>query len=113
MNSRYVYQPFWDYQNGNLTEEEFKSRFAASKSRAAKALGNTQTQVVLQLVLQRLYTLRNQLIHGGATWSSRVNRDQLRDANCFLHQLVPALLDIMMKNPNELWGDSNYPVVMP
>lgn len=111
LNNQYVYQPFWDYQNGTITEDEFKTRFAASKSRAAKALGNTQTQIVLQLVLQRLYTLRNQLIHGGATWNSRVNRDQLRDANSFLHKLVPALLDIMMRNPNELWGDANYPVV--
>lgn len=111
LNNQYVYQPFWDYQNGNITEDEFKTRFAASKSNAAKALGNTQTQIVLQLVLQRLYTLRNQLIHGGATWNSRVNRDQLRDANGFLHKLVPALLDIMMRNPNELWGDANYPVV--
>lgn len=111
LNNQYVYQPFWDYQNGTITEGEYKTRFAASKSKAAKALGNTQTQIVLQLVLQRLYTLRNQLIHGGATWNSRVNRDQLRDANAFLHKLVPALLDIMMRNPNELWGDANYPVV--
>lgn len=111
LNNQYVYQPFWDYQNGNITEDEFKTRFAESKSKAAKALGNTQTQTVLQLVLQRLYTLRNQLIHGGATWNSRVNREQLRDANCFLHKLVPALLDIMMRNPKELWGTANYPVV--
>lgn len=111
LNNQFVFQPFWDYQNGTLSEQEFKDHFAASKSKAAKALGNTETQVVLQFVLTRLYTLRNQLIHGGATWNSRVNRDQLRDANNFLHKLVPALLSIMMAHPNELWGDANYPVV--
>lgn len=33
------------------------------------------------------------------------------DANNFLHKLIPALLTIMMDNPNELWGDANYSVV--
>ena len=34
---------------------------------------------VLSIVLSRIYTLRNQLVHGGATWDSSVNREQLRD----------------------------------
>lgn len=111
LNNPFVFQPFWEYQNGSIDEDEFKTRFAAAKSSAARALGNAKTNIVLRLVLQRLYTLRNQLIHGGATWNSSVNREQLRDANCLLHKLVPALIDIMMRNPDELWGDANYPVV--
>ena len=27
LNNQYVYQPFWDYQNGNIPEDEFKTRF--------------------------------------------------------------------------------------
>ena len=111
LNNPFVFQPFWEYQNGSIDEDEFKTRFASAQSSAARALGNAKTNVVLRLVLQRLYTLRNQLIHGGATWNSSVNREQLRDANCLLHKLVPALIDIMMRNPDELWGDANYPVV--
>ncbi len=59
----------------------------------------------------RMYTLRNQLIHGGATWNSRVNRDQLRDCSAFLGKLVPYIIQLMMDNPNVLWGDACYPVV--
>ena len=111
LDNEFVFNPFWDYHNGNITEQEYKDHFNSAKSLASKALGNMQTNVVLRLVLSRLYTLRNQLIHGGATWNSSVNRNQLRDANNFLHKLIPALLTIMMENPNELWGDANYPVV--
>tara|TARA_B100000519_G_scaffold189522_1_gene188104 strand:- start:481 stop:1134 length:654 start_codon:yes stop_codon:yes gene_type:complete len=111
LDNEFVFNPFWDYHNGNITEQEYKDKFNTAKSLASKALGNMQTNVVLRLVLSRLYTLRNQLIHGGATWNSSVNRNQLRDANNFLHKLIPALLTIMMENPSELWGDANYPVI--
>lgn len=48
---------------------------------------------MLSIVFQRLYTLRNQLIHGGANWNSAVNRDQLRDANGILGDVVPIIIE--------------------
>ncbi|MGX2987135.1 hypothetical protein [Ursidibacter sp. B-7004-1] len=60
----------------------------------------------------RLYTLRNQIIHGGATYNSRVNREQLRDGCNVLKLLIPAMLQIMMENHSEIdWGKPFYPVV--
>ena len=59
----------------------------------------------------RLYTLRNQLIHGGATWNGSVNREQLRDCVGLLSKLVPVIIDLMMDSPDTLWGDACYPVV--
>jgi hypothetical protein len=69
------------------------------------------TVTVLAIVLSRVYVLRNQLVHGGATWNSRVNRDQVRDCTRFLGQLVPLVVGIMMDHPATLWGDPCYPVV--
>jgi hypothetical protein len=66
---------------------------------------------VLSIVLSRLYTLRNQLMHGGATWNSSVNRDQIRDCANLLGKLVPLVIEIMMDNVNTLWSDACYPVV--
>ena len=66
---------------------------------------------MLAVVFSRLYTLRNQLIHGGATWNSQVNREQMRDCVAILGQLVPLVIEIMLDNPNTLWGDACYPVV--
>jgi hypothetical protein len=63
------------------------------------------------MLFDRLYMLRNQLIHGGATWNSSVNRDQLRDGCEILGCLVPIMVDLMMDNPQEDWGRPFYPVI--
>jgi hypothetical protein len=63
------------------------------------------------ILLSRIYTLRNQLIHGGATWGSSVNRDQVRDCVGFMGKLVPLVIEVMLDHPETLWGDACYPVV--
>ena len=62
-------------------------------------------------MFNRLYTLRNQLVHGGATWNSQVNRKQLRDCVRLLGKLIPVLITLMLEHPDTLWGDAVYPVV--
>ena len=111
LNNRYVFQSFWDFQNDKLTQEEWEGQFERAKIAARTALGKQDTPTVLGIALNRIYTLRNQLIHGGATWNSSVNRDQLRDCVALMGKLVPAILTIMMDNPQALWGDACYPVV--
>ena len=56
--------------------------------------------------------LRNQLVHGGATWNSGVNRAQVRDGAAILSVLMPVFVDLMMDNPNADWGRPFYPVVI-
>ena len=59
----------------------------------------------------RLYTLRNQLTHGGATWNSSVNRAQVRDGRALLARVLPAMLGVMMNCPARFEGQPFYPVV--
>lgn len=111
LDNPYVFQSFWDCQAGKIGQDDWKERFAAGKKRAAQALGERDTPMVLGIVFTRLYTLRNQLMHGGATWGGRANRDQLRDCNALMGKLVPIIIEIMLDNPDTLWGDAVYPVV--
>ena len=74
LNNRYVYQAFWDYQSGKISREEWEQSFERGKQAAQVALGRQDTATVLSIALSRIYTLRNQLVHGGATWNSAVNR---------------------------------------
>ena len=74
-------------------------------------MDNKDTSAVLGIIFNRLYTLRNQIIHGGATWNSSANRNQLRDATAILGDLVPALIEIMMDNKDVHWGEACYPVI--
>lgn len=61
----FVSQDFCNFQSGSLPEEEWKRRFAAARKAVRLALGSHDTVRVLSVVLSRIYTLRNQLIHGG------------------------------------------------
>lgn len=111
LDNPYVFQDFWSFHNGSLREEEWQRRFTAAKAAAAAALGRRDTVTVLSIVLSRIYTLRNQLMHGGATWNSGVNREQVRDCAKFMGRLVPIVIEIMLDHPETLWGDACYPVV--
>ena len=112
LDNQFVFQPFWDYQNGRISEHRWKWKFKRAKNKAFRALGDTnQTTTVLAIVLARLYTLRNQLMHGGATWQGSVNRDQIRDGTAILRDFVPCVIHLLLENPEEDWGDPCYPVV--
>lgn len=110
LENRYVFQPFWDHLNLLPDSEDWEERFTKANKAANQALGRRDVGTVLGVVFARLYTLRNQLMHGGATWNSYVNRDQLRDANAILGELVPHVIEIMMDNAFEHWGEACYPV---
>lgn len=111
LDNRYVYQPFWDYHNGRCEREHWESSFQAAKQAAGRALAEHRTAAVFAAILSRMYTLRNQLVHGGATWNSAVNRDQVRDCTALLGKIVPYVIKLMMDNPRTLWGEPCYPVI--
>ncbi len=111
MQNRFVFNPFWQFHNGVGGNDDWKARFRASASSFAQAVQSADTARVLSFVFDRLYVLRNQLIHGGATWGSSVNRAQVSDGAKILGFLMPVFINIMMENPNEDWGQPFYPVV--
>ena len=111
LDTPFVFQSFWDFQSGKTTEAEWLVRFAKGKKIAQQALAGGRTPVLLAVVFNRLYTLRNQLIHGGATWNSKVNRKQLRDCGQLLGKLVPIMIELMLDHPEIDWGPACYPVV--
>jgi len=111
LDNQYVFQPFWSYHNQVPGHADWQERFASSKRRINKALAGKETKVILGCVFDRLYVLRNQLVHGGATWNSKVNRAQVKDGARILAFLVPLFIDIMMDNPSVNWGAPYYPVV--
>jgi hypothetical protein len=107
----YVFQDFWFCLKDGTEKQGWTRRFESAGRAASAAVARGETDVVLSIVLSRIYTLRNQLMHGGATWNSKVNRDQLRDCVKLLGKLVPLIIQIMMDNPKALWGDPLYPVI--
>ncbi|SCA55936.1 conserved hypothetical protein [Candidatus Terasakiella magnetica] len=111
MNNQYVYQPFWHFQNGVEGYEDWENRFQKSIEMANRCLVSKDTKTMLSLVFDRLYVLRNQIMHGGATWNSRVNRQQIQDGHKILEFMLPKFIEIIINHPEEDWGKPIYPVV--
>lgn len=111
MENRYVFNPFWQHHNGIDGYEDWEARLNASVRSFNQAFQAGDTARVLSFVFDRLYVLRNQLIHGGATWNSGVNRAQVRDGGAILAFLLPVFIDLMMDNSEQDWGKPFYPVV--
>ena len=111
IDNQFVYQKYWDFQKGKLSEEEWLRCFKKDKSAANRALGRMDTGKFLTVVFERLYTLRNQLIHGSATWNGSVDRDQLRDGAKIMGGVVPVIISIMLNNNPKLLGSPGYPVI--
>jgi hypothetical protein len=109
VENKYVYSPFWDFQRGEA--RDWERGFERSIADANQALSKKNVNYLLRIVLDRLYVLRNQLIHGGATYKSKINRSQVKDGGNLLYMLLPVIVEILMFHPNEEWGKVYYPPV--
>lgn len=112
LNNQFVFQPFWDFHNGKISEKAYILAEVKERERFLSALEQQKTERILDVMFSRLYTLRNQILHGGATFNSQVNREQLKDGCSILSLLIPAMLQIMLEQHSKIdWGKPFYPVV--
>jgi len=66
--------------------------------------------VILKQVLDRIFVLRGQIVHGASTRGSRLNRTALKYGTQTLHQLVPVLLHIVIEQGcGDDWPELCYP----
>ena len=127
LRNQFVYEPFWrslkEYDaTGYETWENRFERSSARVSYSFRKLGDLglgpEEKIdllhgVLVEVFLRLYTLRNQVFHGGATYGTGRGRKQIKDGSFIMANLVPVILDIMdadiNQNPSsDVWGEVAY-----
>jgi len=108
INNHYVFGPFWHSQKAG--NSDWEKKFSHSKKIATHSLANSNVPVLLSIILDRLYILRNQLIHGGATHNSKVNRDQVINGKKMLLELMPIFIKLMMMSEDD-WGEVEFPVI--
>ena len=109
--NKFVYEPFWKALREHDSSNRWETQFASSGKLATRAVLDGNAGQVLAVVFDRLYVLRNQLMHGGATWNSRVNRAQVRDGAGILLAVVPVVIDLMLEHPGVDFGEIVYPVL--
>ena len=110
LENRYVYHPFWEHHGGR-GYDNWEYTFQQATRHVNQALAQRDTHFILSTLFDRLYVLRIQLMHGGATWGSSVNRSQVQDGARIMATLVPVFVHLMMSHPDVDWGPMDYPVV--
>lgn len=111
LDNQYMQQSYWDYQNKKISVDVYKTLREQEQKKTEKALQQKNAVEVLLALFNRLYTLRNQLMHGGSTYQSSLNRNQLQDACQILTALLPRFMYIALENADRLdLGQPFYPV---
>lgn len=111
LDNQFVFEPFWRALREHDSSSRWEEKFAGSKKTALGAIMIGDTAKVLSIVFDRLYVLRNQLVHGGATWNSKVNREQLKDGTAIMMAITPIIIELMLEHPELNFGEIMYPVI--
>ncbi len=111
LDNRFVFEPFWKALREHDSSDRWEEKFSASKKAALASIMAGDTPRVLSIVFDRLYVLRNQLVHGGATWNSTVNRAQLKDGTAIMMAITPIIIGLMLDHPELDLGEIMYSVV--
>lgn len=111
IDNKFVFEPFWRALRDHDASGKWGEKFNRDKKTALQAVLNADTVTVLGVVFDRLYVLRNQLVHGGATWNGKLNRKQVGDGARLLDSLLPALISLMLEHPELDYGGIAYPVI--
>ncbi len=111
VKNKYVYHPFWKNHSGLSRYKNWGSWLEEEGDVVHEALKQWDVKDILIILFDRLYVLRNQLIHGGATWQGSVNRQQVEEGALMMALLVPLFIELMMDNPDTDWGTADFPYV--
>jgi len=104
IDDKYLFRPFW------LGQPDAEEKLKRSRQRAMNSYTSRQTLAVLQELFERLYVMRQQVLHGAATSGSKLNRTTLSRCTDVLSHVMPAMIDIMIAaGPDADWGEVCFP----
>ncbi len=108
LNNQYIFEPFWKHTQGVRGYDNWEYSFKREKSLVNKALSKKNTLFILGILFDRMYVLRNQILHGSATYESKINRPQLITSRKILERVLPIFMEIILQNPDAHWGQTLY-----
>ena len=108
MSNDHAYGLYWKHINNEISLQEYESKKKADDNQFNKDFKQQKTANMLKLLFDRLYVLRNQIMHGNATWNSSRNRSTMRDGQSILSFLIPVFLGIIKSNPEIDLGKPYY-----
>ena len=108
----YSYQAYWDYRNQVVSQVTWKESFEHEKKLIHDVFETKNLNEILSVVLNRMLTIEHQILQGGSSYNSSINRPLLSQCCEILIALIPAILELLINNAQK-WHflKPHYPVV--
>lgn len=100
IDSPYVFQSFWDYQNQKISQITWKDAFEIEKKHVHQVVQSKDTFSLLWIIFNRLDVAQSQILRGGSTYNSALNRKQLQDICRIFGAILSAFIYILLENPS-------------
>ena len=111
IGNKYLFLDFWKYHNNDLVEVHWGGQYQERIKRFDELIRRNEKAEALAEVFASLYVLRNQIAHGGSTWGSDHNTNQVEICSNIIKSIVPLMVDIMLESPDNDWGELHFPVL--
>lgn len=105
IQNRYLWNEWWGKELDKYRERSHKGLL-----RFEKSLGNSDAVTCLYCLFERLLVLRNQIVHGSSSASTRKSRDALYPAILLLEEILPEFIQLMIHEGQDTdWPPVPYP----
>jgi hypothetical protein len=103
----YLSAYFWDEPTNKRAGRARKSKFDARSWYVEEAW-----ELIVERLMDRIYLMRCQLVHGASTYGGKLNRTSLKHCATMQDHLVRAVLEVIIDHgADEDWGPLCYPPV--
>ncbi len=110
--NKFTSRNYWLYQQGSIDCKAMEELGQENQRLVQSALSHQNSTLLLWLLFDRLYTVRNQLVHGSSTYGGSVNRAQVMDGCRIMAEILPLLVQICLEKHDAFdLGDPPYPVM--
>jgi hypothetical protein len=105
LDDEYLSRYFWEEPSAKRAGQSKKAKYDARTWYLEK-----RWAMVLERMMERIYMMRCQLVHGAASHGGGLNRTSLRRSSTMLGHLLPAMLRVWIDHgSDEDWGPMCYP----
>ncbi len=98
LENKYLTQSYWDYQNQIIRLDACQQQLQQDHSDIRAAIEQRNITKILHLLFARLYMLNKQIINGGSSYQSDMNRKPLNESCTLLNRLLPIFMLIVLEN---------------
>ena len=110
---RFAFDQFWREGHHRLHDEKWRSSLKSEIDTLRDKLSRGMDMAaidVLEILFSRIYSVRNQVMHGSTTRERSTGDDQIRYSSIILDRLIPVFVDLMLCNRHEgEWSRPYYP----